>query len=371
MPLIYRYPCASLIGLLQKIRQTIKIDNLFFNGYSLPPSGITIESTYKCNLRCVTCWFYGNKGIMNDKEMNKSLSYNQLKSIADNLAFYKPYIYITGGEPLINKDVLKFIRYAKKRGFIVGIVTNGTILSVNNAKKIIESGLDFITVSIDGPEKIHNKIRGSNCFKKSIEGINNVIRFRDKKNYPIVTLNCTISDYNYLHLEEVVEIGEKNKVDIVALQHPCFLRKKTIERHHRIFKKIFKESDKLIDGYENDSTLKIDLKKLSEILYRIKKNKYNVSLRFYQDFNNNQIMKYYSTEKAINKNCINPWYSATIKPNGDVTPCLGYTVGNINNDRFLKIWNNKKFKFFRRMLKKYKYYPACIRCCGFFFNWKR
>ncbi len=369
MPLLHRHFSASIIGGMQRFRLKSGIDNIFKSGYSLPPSVITIETTYLCNLRCKTCWFYGTEGIMDKKNMSKSLSITQLKKIADDVAVSKPYIYLTGGEPLINKSLLEFIRYATKKGIVVGMVTNGTLIYENNAKDIIDSGIDFITISIDGPEKIHNNIRGKVCFKKSIDGIKYLLKARGKNKLPVITLNCTISDYNYLHLLEIQKTAEDIGVDIVAFQHPCFLRKNTIKTHHTLFKKYFEKSDKLVEGYGSDTALNINPEELFKIINKIKRSKKRVDVRIYQDLNYRDTIKYYKTENAVNNKCVNPWYSAIIKPNGDVTPCLGYVVGNINEKSFKEIWNNNKFKHFRKILKQRKYYPGCIRCCGFFYNW--
>jgi MoaA/NifB/PqqE/SkfB family radical SAM enzyme len=362
-------PQASIIGLAQRVRQKTDLDFFLNGGYSLPPTTITIEVTYSCNLRCKTCWFYGNKGILGKNRVIQYLSLRELKKIVDNIAWFRPYIYLTGGEPLLNKEIYRFISYAKKKGLAIGLVTNGTLLNRENAKKLVESGIDFITISLDGPEKIHNKIRGSKCFKKTVEGITNLIKERESKKLPIITLNCTISDFNYLYLEDIVRLGENIRADIVALQHPCFLRKNTIALHHAIFGREFGESNNLVDGYENNSALKIDFSKLNEIIQKIKEKQKKVKIRLYQDFSPEQIKKYYETEAAVNNRCVNPWFAATIKPNGDVTPCLGYVVGNIKNEKFSEIWNNHKFQQFRKVLKQKKYFPGCIRCCGFFYNW--
>jgi len=366
-------PLSGSVGAFNYLRQKIFLDGIFKGGYSLPPTIIVIEVTYKCNLRCKTCWFYGNSGIIKDKKIEEGLNFKQLKKLVDEVAWFRPYIYLTGGEPLINKNSVDFINYAKRKGLVVGIVTNGTLLTKENSERLINIGLDFITVSIDGPEKIHNKIRGFKCFEKSMEGIKNILEIRRRKNkkFPVVTLNCTISDYNYEYLEEIVNIGENLGVDIIALQHPCFLLKKTIKAHHAVFKSLFKTSENLVNGFENDSALKIDVQKLYKIIDKIKKKKKNVDLRLFQDFPFEQMKDYYEKEIATNNRCINPWYSATIKPNGDVSPCLGYVVGNINDGSFMKIWNNQKFRSFRKILKQKKYFPGCIRCCAFFLNFKK
>ena len=168
-------PAANLIHSFNYLRQKKFLDGSSSGGYALPPSTIVVETTYECNLRCKTCWFYGKSGIFKDKKISGGLSFEQLKKVVDNVAWFKPYLYFTGGEPLINKSTLPIIKYAKKKGLIVGIVTNGTLLTKENSKKLISSNLDFITVSIDGPKQTHDKIREIKCFEKAIQGINTVI----------------------------------------------------------------------------------------------------------------------------------------------------------------------------------------------------
>jgi MoaA/NifB/PqqE/SkfB family radical SAM enzyme len=241
--LLMNNPVASSASVINKVRQKFFLDG-FLKGKSMPPSTIVIETTYRCNLRCKTCWFYGSSGIYKNKKVEEGLGFEQLKKLADEVAWFKPYIYLTGGEPLINNSSFDFIRYAKRKGLIIGIVTNGTLLTRENAEKLVSAGLDFITISLDGPKKIQNEIRGVECFDDVVRGIGNIIDMKKKKRkkLPIITLNCTISNDNYKYLDEVVKIGERAEVDIVALQHPCFLLKRTIKAHHAVFKKKKKES---------------------------------------------------------------------------------------------------------------------------------
>jgi MoaA/NifB/PqqE/SkfB family radical SAM enzyme len=102
----------------------------------------------------------------------------------------------------------------------------------------------------------------------------------------------------------------------------------------------------------------------------LKKRKKKVDLRLYPNLSFRQMKNYYEKETGINDKCINPWFSATIKPNGDVTPCLGYVAGNLDENSFMEIWNNQKFKNFRKILKEKRFFPGCIRCCAFFLNFK-
>lgn len=83
------------------------------------------EITPYCNLHCVHCY-------LQDKEKEKLLSTDQVKFIVDKL--YNAgvlFLYFTGGEIFTRKDFLDIYIYAKKKGFIIELLTNGTLITEN------------------------------------------------------------------------------------------------------------------------------------------------------------------------------------------------------------------------------------------------
>ena len=73
--------------------------------------------------------------------------------------------------------------------------------------------------------------------------------------------------------------------------------------------------------------------------------------------------KYFRTEiyPSADSQCTKPWFSALVKSNGDISICQGLVAGNIKENRFLKKWNDEKFKKFRAYRKTH-ISPACFRC---------
>ncbi|MFB0560339.1 MAG: SPASM domain-containing protein, partial [Candidatus Lokiarchaeia archaeon] len=64
--------------------------------------------------------------------------------------------------------------------------------------------------------------------------------------------------------------------------------------------------------------------------------------------------------------CIAPWIAPFIQPNSDVIPCDGVdiTMGNLKKESLKKIWNNEKYKRFRKNIQKCGIsHPICKRCC--------
>jgi len=127
---------------------------------------LTLEITEKCNLRCTYC-IYSGKFRYKRVHSDKSMSFDIAKRAID---FYiehskeneKPSITFYGGEPLCNFDLVKkCIEYAKSRttkSILFGITTNGTLLSPRVSNYLLKNDCS-ITISLDGPQSIHDKYR--------------------------------------------------------------------------------------------------------------------------------------------------------------------------------------------------------------------
>ncbi len=104
-----------------------------------------LELTYKCNLKCIHC-YCRNLHNFRTKDENKELSTKEWKGILDQIRDDGcAFLIFTGGEPLIRSDFLELYLYAKKKGFIISIFTNGAIFS----DEIITYLKNFLPYSIE------------------------------------------------------------------------------------------------------------------------------------------------------------------------------------------------------------------------------
>ncbi len=125
------------------------------------PLIVIIEETNDCNLKCVMC---------PRTKMSREVGYMDFglyKKIIDECCEYKVSILALHifGEPLMHQSLCKMIKYAKSRGIRhVSLSTNATLLNETKSKEILDSGLDVMTISLDGSRKeTYEKLRkGSN-----------------------------------------------------------------------------------------------------------------------------------------------------------------------------------------------------------------
>ena len=137
------------------------------------PADLYIEPTNNCNLKCVMC-----PRILSSKKTG-NIAFKLFKKIIDESVQYGKRGVITlhkDGEPLLHPGLGKMIVYAKKKraAHILRLSTNALLLDEAKSKELILSGLDAITISLDGTnEETYRKIRGGDYHKV----VNNTLRF--------------------------------------------------------------------------------------------------------------------------------------------------------------------------------------------------
>src|SRR4030066_1764464 len=136
------------------------------------PFLVVWDFTHKCNLNCKHC--YSNSGAVFEEELNTKEALDVVDQLADAgvtaLAF-------SGGEPLSRKDFFEVARHAVKRGLYVSVATNGTLLTKENVKKLKQTGVNYVEVSVDGATaETHDEFRGvPGAFEKAVTGLKNCV----------------------------------------------------------------------------------------------------------------------------------------------------------------------------------------------------
>ena len=159
------------------------------------------ECTVRCNISCLHC---GSDCRVAD-EVKDMPAEDFLKVTAEVRKHYNPnkvMIVITGGEPLMRKDLETVGYELYKQGFPWGMVTNGFALTEERLKKLLKAGLRPVTVSLDGLEDSHNWLRGrKTSYSKAIEAIRMI------SNTPDIVFDV-VTCVNSRNIEELPEIKE-------------------------------------------------------------------------------------------------------------------------------------------------------------------
>ena len=148
------------------------------------PRRVTIETLYGCNYECVFCPI-----SLPSKRKNSLMTMDMYKHIIDDLRPYAGKIEILSlfglGEPLLDKYIFDRVKYAKDAEFPnVGFNTNAEILDEVRQKKLLDSGIDAVSFSIDGINKeTHEKLRRGSHYDRVISNTMSTIEMRNKGDY--------------------------------------------------------------------------------------------------------------------------------------------------------------------------------------------
>lgn len=339
----YKYHIMSALLRCLDLPSVINLFGYYFNKFFIPefnffyPINIDIEPTIKCNINCEFCQSSTLKRNKN------SICLSEFKKIINSIP-HTVKINIQGmGEPLLNSDIFDMISYAKMKKNYVMITTNGTLLSEKTSEKIISSGLDRLIISFDSAEKeSYEMIRNGANFDKVVNNISNFMRMRDSRKKPFVSLWMLGQKKTISNLKEMIHIAKEMNVDALVLQlNIADWGKKT--------------------WVKAAERLKLDEKDSIHIKQAMIEAKKKRLLFFVND-------QYTLFKKNKKKKCVWPWGGTYVSSDGYVVPCCLiadpniYNFGNIFNQDFDQIWNNEKYKKFRRNIKKNKIPSFCKSC---------
>lgn len=325
-----------------------EIANAFQNIYNInlepakvmgEPLFIQIEPTTFCNLKCVMCLSPG------PNRQKTHLKAKEFSNLLEKLRFVQKISLVGIGEPLLNPDLPVIIKTAKDRSIMIGIATNGILLDNDLAKNLLDSGIDWINISIDGVNsKTYEKIRGRDEFStvcKNAEGLQRLL-----ENYKGVGSGIwfTIQRENINELPEMPllskMLGFKNLYSQTT--HSWGNQGWATKRGY------------MLDGRHAD--LLATIAKTRELAKREKISFFPLNIP------KNKRRRY----------CKWPWRSCYISVEGLVTPCCMngcdpnvINFGSIFEKQFGKIWNSQEYMNFRMQLKSYSPPEICSGCPSF------
>jgi len=187
-------PCMAEVSYAEFGKQL----NSRANSERIPVCG-SVELTFRCNLRCVHCYCnHDNR----KKEMSFKESCNILDAVAQAGCLW---LLITGGEPLLRDDFLDIYTYAKKKGMIITLFTNGTLLTPYIAGYLKEYPPFMIEISLYGATAgTYEKVTGiSGSYQRCLRGIN-LLR---ERNLPLrlKTMAMTLNQDEVLDMEKFAQ----------------------------------------------------------------------------------------------------------------------------------------------------------------------
>lgn len=176
----------------------------------VPLSG-SLDLTYRCNLKCLHCYTGDHSGNMPAAEMDTRRIKSLLDEICDAGCLY---LLLTGGEPLLRKDFPEIYRYAKEKGFVITVFSNGTLISDEIVRLFEEMPPRQVEISLYGAAgPTYESITGvSGSYQNCISGIRKLLDHRIPVG--LKTVLMTLNSREFAAMERMAEdFGVKFRFD--------------------------------------------------------------------------------------------------------------------------------------------------------------
>jgi len=275
------------------------------------------ECTLRCNLNCQHCGSDCNKdAAVKDMPLKDFLAVidNVMPQVNPN----KTMIVLTGGEPLMRNDLVQCGIELYNRGFPWGMVSNGLALDHKRFDALLNAGMRALTISLDGLENSHNWLRkNGHSFEKAISAVKYATHIPDLK-YDVVT--C-VNQQNFSELRAIKQLLIDSGV-----------------KSWRLFT-IFP----IGRAAENDD-LKLDSEKFLQLFEFINQTRIEGAIDcsygcegFLGKYETEVRERFFFCQAGIN--------IASVLADGSISACpslrRNFIQGNIYNDNFMDVWNNR------------------------------
>jgi heme b synthase len=242
----------------------------------------------------------------------------------------KPVIILTGGEPLLRPDIFDLARYGTDKGFRMVMATNGTLMTEETVQKMKTSGIQRISVSLDGPSsETHDafrKVKGA--FESSLKGIELA-----KRGGLEFQINTTITQMNLHLMADILKLA----VDLGAVAHHIFLLVPT-GRGKEL-------QDQEISALDYEKTLNWFYEQRERVPLQLKATCAPHYYRILRQRAKKEGKKITSKEyglDAMTRGCLGGISFCFLSHVGQVQPCgyLELDCGNVRKQSFQEIWGN-------------------------------
>lgn len=307
------------------------------------PKWIAWEITRRCNLRCIHCRSSSEAEVKGHPDFSTEEAYR----IIDDISSYaKPVLVLSGGEPLLRSDVFDIARHGTGKGLRMCLATNGTLVDDDVCKRIKESGIRMVSLSLDGStEAIHDDFRRQ---KGAFSGVINAARLFKKHDIEFL-INSSFTKRNQDEIPTVYRLAK----ELGATAWYMFMIVPTGRGEEIMNELISKEDyDRILEWHyemERDEKEMLVRPTCAPHYYRVVLQKKKER----GDKFERRTLKF-STGGA--KGCIAGQLIALIDVDENVLPCSYFPkpAGNLREQSFKEIWEGSELFKELRDFKRYK-----------------
>jgi MoaA/NifB/PqqE/SkfB family radical SAM enzyme len=330
------------------------------------PAGVVYEATMRCNLHCEFCYVGTLLNI--EGEWRQELPLETLRRAFPDQDGLQ--VSLTGGEIFMRKDILGVMDVFRDKGYVCGyLTTNGTIITDERADALAQLAsagfLKHISVSIDGPNELHDKARGvAGTFVRTAAGLKRLQDAAARRHAPLrVSVNTTVAHETLEALNSMVDVAAELGVDAIGLNHLMFSTPAEVDETVRLLGEgdasaisTFVTEDPGLDPARVRA-------QVDSLAARCRERGIRFDMR--PKVKPALVEPYYTPGTALEGRCLYPFLYARVSFSGKAyfCPFIRIEVGDLTQQTLEEVWTGERYVSLRRRLVQNGIFPVCRRCC--------
>ena len=299
------------------------------------PYVVSWNLTYRCNLACEHCYLdAGARPLVGTENFadRGELDTEECFRVIDEIAAFAPecLTILTGGEPLLRRDILEIVRRAAERGLWVVVGTNGVCITENLARRLAEAGARGLSLSLDAldPDR-HDRFRMvRGAWQNTVDGA----EILNRTGLPFI-VQTTAGSHNLGELDAIADFAHDrlaakvwNLYFLVPTGRGQFVSDMTPAQYDEVLASLYRIQRKY------DRRMLVNAKCAPHYIKTVLEN---------ADVEADPKIRTYSGGAG---GCPAGTHYMGIRPNGDVTPCpyLPVFAGNLRREALTELWTSSE-----------------------------
>ncbi|MFF1421847.1 radical SAM protein [Streptomyces sp. NPDC058200] len=348
------------------------------------PREVSLQLTYRCNLRCTHCYQWNEQGFFRDWSVEKQrteLDTAVVANVLKDTAEVRGKLFLWGGEPLMHTQFDEVSRLIETYPRTVNMCTNG-LLFQRRMDDLLRMGQNLnLLVSLDGLGKDHEELRGRGTFDRTVRNIEAMLDLKRRGEFRgELSVSCMVSHVTVHRMYEFMEWAEELDVNTVYFQFPWYISPEVAHAMDDVYREHFEwlapETGTARPTwhsytYQLPSEL---LPVLRDSMARLAGRTWGPRVRYQPQLDESEIESFITgTSQPAQKRtrCLAVTNRMEVHADGNVSSCKffpEFVVGNLYETPTLELWQSEKFRRVRSILADTGMMPVCSKCILLYLN---
>ncbi|MCP2163164.1 radical SAM protein [Goodfellowiella coeruleoviolacea] len=369
------------VAIRAETRRNIGVDA----AYATPmPREVSMQLTYRCNLRCNHCYQWNDQGFFHDFSKEKQRTELDVAVVDDVLRATddtRAKVFLWGGEPLMHKRFGDIAALLARNPRTVVMCTNGLLLERHVDDLLtIGPGLNIL-VSLDGRDDDHEALRGRGTFPRTVRNIQSMLDLQRSGEYQgEISISCMVSNETVGKMYDFMEWAEALGVNTVYFQFPWYISPDVARSMDELYERCFSWLNPPAPGtrptwHSYTYRLKPELiDELKRSMTRLAERTWNVRIRYQPQLEIDEVEEFILgvPKPAQQRNrCLAVSNRLEVHADGKVSSCKffpEFVIGDLYDNSVAEVWQGEAFRRVREVLRGTSLMPVCSRCILLYLN---